>query len=94
MPNLPDCAPGSCNKEGSPPGCRAKGAGSKGSPGPPRRTVPSGGVATSTRRRRAFRAVWERRLSEKADLLCLMTHLCHKPGGGTTEIPQCSSLSW
>jgi hypothetical protein len=47
MPNLPDCAPGSCNKEGSPPGCRAKGAGSKGSPGPSRRTVPSGGVADS-----------------------------------------------
>jgi hypothetical protein len=52
MPNLHDCAPGSCSKEGAPPGCRAKGAGSKGSPGPPRRTVPSGGVATSTRRRR------------------------------------------
>ena len=43
MPNLHDCAPGSCSKEGSPPGCRAN----KGSPGPPRRTVPSGGVADS-----------------------------------------------
>ena len=47
MPNLHDCAPGSCSKERSPPGCRAKGAGTKGSPGPPRRTVPSGGVADS-----------------------------------------------
>ena len=56
MPNLPDCAPGSCNKEGSPPGCRAKGAGSKGSPGPPRRTVPSGGVAdTLDETKAAFR---------------------------------------
>ena len=66
MPNLHDCAPGSCCKEGSPPGCRAKGAGSKGSPGPPRRTVPSGGVADSPdEAKAAFRAGGGVRYREK-----------------------------